>query len=268
MIQILLKFIGRQVYIMDQAKSGRFIAEKRKEKGMTQKELAKHLGIGDKAISKWECGRGMPDNSIMVPLCDLLGINVNELLMGETLSVKDYNESSEDIILTLIEEKESLKRKNKKNLVSCVMAILFAVVLFVLMTMPIQIQHNWVYFFDPLTFIMNPILVLVMLLTTRNVKPFFQSFYIIGKKNVDRNRLFSSQQAVKLAIASFLLGGGMITVFDTIFILGTMASEPGKRLAVALLTMLYSMLFALLLLPLKYRLESKMEEIHEESDPS
>lgn len=48
---------------MDQAKSGRFIAEKRKEKGMTQKELAKHLGIGDKAISKWECGRGMPDNS-------------------------------------------------------------------------------------------------------------------------------------------------------------------------------------------------------------
>lgn len=98
---------------MDQAKSGRFIAEKRKEKGMTQKELAKHLGIGDKAISKWECGRGMPDNSIMVPLCDLLDINVNELLMGETLSVKDYNESSEDIILTLIEEKESLKRKNK-----------------------------------------------------------------------------------------------------------------------------------------------------------
>lgn len=188
--------------------------------------------------------------------------------MGETLSVKDYNESSEDIILTLIEEKESLKRKNKKNLVSCVMAILFAAVLFVLMTMPIQIQHNWVYFFDPLTFIMNLILVLVMLLTTGNVKPFFQSFFIIGKKNVDRNRLFSSQQAVKLAIASFLLGGGMITVFDTIFILGTMESEPGKRLAVALLTMLYSMLFALLLLPLKYRLEAKMEEMHEKSDPS
>lgn len=107
-----------------------------------------------------------------------------------------------------------------------------------------------------------------MLLTTGNVKPFFQSFFIIGKKNVDRNRLFSSQQAVKLAIASFLLGGGMITVFDTIFILGTMESEPGKRLAVALLTMLYSMLFALLLLPLKYRLEAKMEEMHEKSDPS
>ncbi len=51
---------------MDQTKSGRFIAEKRKEKGITQRELAKQLGIGDKAISKWECGRGMPDSSLML----------------------------------------------------------------------------------------------------------------------------------------------------------------------------------------------------------
>ena len=166
----------RQVFIMDQAKTGRFIAEKRKEKGMTQKELAKQLGIGDKAVSKWECGRGMPDNSIMLPLCDLLGINVNELLMGEDLSEKAYNESSEDIILTLIEEKESLEKKNKKSLFSCVMAILFIVILFFLIFMPIRGWHSWVYFFDPLTFIMPPILVLVMLLVTGNVKAFSNLF--------------------------------------------------------------------------------------------
>ena len=95
---------------MDQGKTGRFIAEKRKEKGMTQKELAKQLGIGDKAISKWECGRGMPDNSLMLPLCDILGIKVNELLLGESLPENSYHESSEDIILTLVEEKEYLKK--------------------------------------------------------------------------------------------------------------------------------------------------------------
>lgn len=93
---------------MDYEKICRFIAEKRKEKGMTQKELAKQLSIGDKAVSKWECGRGMPDNSIMLPLYSLLGISVNELLMGETLSEKDYNKSTEDIILTLMEEKEAV----------------------------------------------------------------------------------------------------------------------------------------------------------------
>ena len=123
---------------MDQAKSGRFIAEKRKEKGMTQKELAKQLGIGDKAVSKWECGRGMPDNAMMLPLCDLLGITVNELLMGEDLSKNDYNESSKNIILTLMKEKESLKKKNKKNLFSCGMAILFTILLILLMDMPID----------------------------------------------------------------------------------------------------------------------------------
>lgn len=127
---------------MDQAKSGRFIAEKRKEKGMTQKELAKHLGIGDKAISKWECGRGMPDHSIMVPLCDLLGINVNELLMGEALSGNNYNESSEDIILTLMKEKESLKRKSRKKLFSCAMAIAFTAILFFLISLPVPIRYK------------------------------------------------------------------------------------------------------------------------------
>ncbi|MDE6566510.1 MAG: helix-turn-helix domain-containing protein [Lachnospiraceae bacterium] len=251
---------------MDQEKIGRFIAEKRKEKGMTQKELARQLGIGDKAVSKWECGRGMPDNSIMLPLCDLLGINVNELLMGESLSESEYTESSEGIILSLIEEKEYLKKKNKKNLLSCVMLVLFAAILFYIIIMPIQVWHSWVYYFDPLTFVMDPILVLVMLLATGNVKTFFRSFWLIGKEDVDGKHIFSSLQAVKLAITSFLLGGGLFTLLDTIFILRTMEKEPGRGMAVTLLTMLYGTLFALFLLPLKYKLESKMEEMHEKSD--
>lgn len=253
---------------MDQEKTGRFIAEKRKEKGMTQKELAGQLGIGDKAISKWECGRGMPDNSIMLPLCSLLGISVNELLMGESISESDYTESSEDIILTLMEEKESLIKKNKKNLLSCILLVLLTAILFYLIVMPIQVWHSWVYFFDPLTFVMDPILVLVMLLATGKVKAFFQSFSLIRREDAARSRLFSSLQAVKLAIASFLLGGGLFTILDTIFILRTMAKQPERGMAVTLLSMLYGTLFALLLLPVKCKLETKMEEQHEKSDQS
>lgn len=253
---------------MDQARSGKFIAEKRKETGMTQKELAKQLGISDKAISKWECGRGMPDHSIMVPLCDLLGITVNELLIGETLTENDYSESSKDIVLTLVKEKEALKRKSKKSLFSCVMAIASAAILFSLMSLPVPLRHKWVYFWDPLTLIMDPVLVLIMLLATGNTKHFFHAFQIIRKKDVDRNQLFPPLQAVKLAIVSFLLGGGLLTVFDMIFVLGTMTDKPGKGIAVTLLTTLYGMLSALILLPFKYRLESKMEEMHEKSDQS
>ena len=68
---------------MDQIKIGKFIAECRKQKSLTQMQLAEKLGITDKAISKWERGVAMPDTSIMIELCDILSISVNELLSGE-----------------------------------------------------------------------------------------------------------------------------------------------------------------------------------------
>ena len=68
---------------MDQIKIGKFIAECRKNANLTQMQLSEKLGITDKAISKWERGISMPDTSIMLELCDILGISVNELLSGE-----------------------------------------------------------------------------------------------------------------------------------------------------------------------------------------
>jgi transcriptional regulator with XRE-family HTH domain len=70
---------------MDQIKIGKFIASCRKEKGMTQAYLAEKLGISDRAVSKWETGKSLPDTGIMLELCELLNINVNELLSGEKI---------------------------------------------------------------------------------------------------------------------------------------------------------------------------------------
>ena len=72
---------------MDQIKIGRFIAERRKRANLTQMQLAEKLGITDKAISKWERGLAMPDTSIMLELCDFLGVSVNELLNGEKMLI-------------------------------------------------------------------------------------------------------------------------------------------------------------------------------------
>lgn len=90
---------------MDQIKTGGFIAAKRKEKGLTQRELADRLGISDKTVSKWECGKGMPELSLMQPLCRELGFSVNELLSGETLD-DDYREKAEQNLLQLIDERK------------------------------------------------------------------------------------------------------------------------------------------------------------------
>lgn len=91
---------------MNQVKIGKFIAECRKTKKLTQAQLAEKLNITDRAISKWETGNGMPDSSIMLDLCSELGITVNELLCGEMIEMKEYNNKSEELLLKMTQEKE------------------------------------------------------------------------------------------------------------------------------------------------------------------
>ena len=91
---------------MDQIKIGRFIAERRKAVKLTQAQLAEKLNITDRAVSKWETGRAMPDSSIMLALCDILEITVNELLSGEIITMKNYNEKIESTLLEMVKQKE------------------------------------------------------------------------------------------------------------------------------------------------------------------
>lgn len=96
---------------MDQIKIGKFIASCRKEQSMTQAVLAEKLGISDRAVSKWETGKSMPDSGIMLELCELLKINVNELLSGEHITMEDYNAKSEEVILGLKSENEKYAKR-------------------------------------------------------------------------------------------------------------------------------------------------------------
>lgn len=88
---------------MNQEKIGKFILELRREKNMTQQELADKIGVTDRAISKWENGRGMLDLSLMIPLCKELDITINELISGEKIEKKDYQSKLEENILKTID---------------------------------------------------------------------------------------------------------------------------------------------------------------------
>lgn len=96
---------------MDQIKIGKFIASCRKEQGMTQAVLAEMLGISDRAISKWETGKSMPDSGIMLDLCELLKINVNELLSGERIMAEAYDKRAEENLLAMRREVEEKNRQ-------------------------------------------------------------------------------------------------------------------------------------------------------------
>ena len=96
---------------MDQLKIGKFIAERRKSVGLTQAQLAERLSITDRAVSKWECGKALPDSSIMLELCDLLGITVNDLLSGEVITMENYNKELENKLIEIVKQKEETDKR-------------------------------------------------------------------------------------------------------------------------------------------------------------
>lgn len=109
---------------MEQIKIGKFISECRKKKGLTQKELAEKINVTDKAISKWETGRGIPDSSIMIDLCKELNITANELLSGEYLK-ENYQENAERNLL-------ELNRKNEKKRNTIIFIISITLILLII----------------------------------------------------------------------------------------------------------------------------------------
>jgi len=96
---------------VDQVKIGEFIAKERKQKKLTQQQLADILGISNKTVSKWECGNGLPEISLLIPLCAELEISVNELLSGERLNVEEYRQKAEENMISLMQEREENKKK-------------------------------------------------------------------------------------------------------------------------------------------------------------
>ena len=96
---------------MDQVKIGRFIAAARKERNLTQRQLADLLSISDKTISKWECGKGLPEVSLMLPLCEALEISVNELLTCERIPEAEYPQRAEDNMIDLLNENRRIAKE-------------------------------------------------------------------------------------------------------------------------------------------------------------
>ena len=101
---------------MDQEKIGRFIASVRKEKNITQNELAEKLGVSDRTIGNWENGRNMPDVSLFKPLCEELDVTLNDLLSGEKVSEKRYQERLEENIISVIGYSNKKIEKNNNTI--------------------------------------------------------------------------------------------------------------------------------------------------------
>jgi transcriptional regulator with XRE-family HTH domain len=126
---------------MNQEKIGKFIAEKRKEKKLTQAELAEKLGVSDRSISNWENGKNMPDLSLFKPLCDELDISLNDFLSGEVVKEKEYFTKLEENIINTIDY--SNKKIEKKNNLIGLILIIFGVLILITAIAIFPSESSW-----------------------------------------------------------------------------------------------------------------------------
>ena len=211
---------------MDQIKTGNYIAGLRKEKNMTQRELAERINVSDKTISKWETGKSMPDLDCIGKLCETLGVSVNEIISGESLSADDYSRKAEETIMTLMEENEKNKKGNMAmTIVGIVMLIIAIIMLFFgggSMGMAIS----------PALLIDLPSLILITVIMTGLI-------LLSGKR--DKFAVF------ELIDKSVMSVGIFVCLFTAIVILSRLddPSSIGPHLAVCILSLFYAIILKL-----------------------
>ena len=135
---------------MDLVKIGSYIAEKRKKLGMTQKQLAEKLGKSDKSVSKWERGICLPDVSVYLELCEILGISLNEFLAGEDIEVTNVEKKSEDTLIQISKDSSYKQRYLKKIIAVLLIAVgVFAITLGIMVCNKLRQPQNYIEAVDP-----------------------------------------------------------------------------------------------------------------------
>lgn len=205
---------------MDQVKVGKYISQKRKELGLTQKELAEIIEVTDKSVSKWERGNGLPDVTRLKPLCDALKVSLNELIAGEDISESVLSQKMEENIMSLVKENES-QRRNGKSLyfVGAIIAALAVCMLGASLQGSSIRAVKWYFDIPSLLFLALFIGIGVML----------------GK---DKSKKGIWDMIRKMSIPA----GVFIALFQAVLILGTLSTVEtlGPSLAVCILPLLYA----------------------------
>ncbi len=247
--------------MLNQVKIGTFIAEVRKEKGMTQKELAERLNISDKTVSKWETGKGMPDNSILLELCHVLDISVNELLSGERLSKDSYEGKAEENMMNLVKENQNNKGKGS-GIGEIILGIIMLVCVYIMAI--IGTGNNPTWFLDIPSFLMIFCIMVMILALTHQVRPFFKGFARgFGKGNTEEAALKDSFRAMEYAGRAATIGGIMVMITGFVAFTGHMTdvSTVGPNLAVCVLGIFYGAMFNLIILVFKALLEKRIRTV-------
>ncbi len=203
---------------MNQERIGKFIAECRKKKKLTQSNLAESLGVTDRSVSNWENGKNMPDLSLFKPLCDKLDITINELLSGEKLNKEEYQDKFEENIVNTIDY--STKKITKYNQIISVIIIIFGLFIAISAIMIFPSESSWgsiysvfgiIIFMIGITRILNSLkwyirLLFIILIFTLSMSILLVTDYINTKYNEEAPMFRTSTKYI-----------GNVLYYDTLF---------------------------------------------------
>lgn len=217
---------------MDQVKIGKYIAQKRKELGFTQKDLAEKIDVTDKSISKWERGNGLPDVTRLAPLCEALKISMNELVAGEDISEAVLSEKTEENIMSLMKENEMQKNNNKVVSYMAGAVLLIVTVVMLGISLAGSTMQSVAYYVNPVD-----LLFIALILSI---------FVMLSK---DKSKAGILEVLHKMSIPT----GVFLTLFHGIFLMTDMIGTNGIGIALAtmFLPLLYSVMIYMILTVVK-----------------
>lgn len=239
---------------MNQEAIGKFIAICRKEKGLTQKQLAENLNITDRAVSKWETGKSIPDAAIMLDLCKILDINANELLSGERIAMENYQKRAEE---NLVELQQKAYNAQKSSSLLVKLAVLILGVFFIVKYgigsgIPNFVDHT------SMEFILIPCF--LMLLCTGYWRGFLKAFvYLIKRDHCTAEMIRNSANALRLVCNTSLIWGSIGFIISTVNLMRYRMSNPEFAalcgdISVAVLPLFYALVINAVLMPLYFEL--------------
>lgn len=254
---------------MNQEKIGVFISDMRKSQGMSQKQLADAVGVTDKAVSKWETGKSLPEISKMESLCEVLHININELISGECLPEAAYSKKAEENMLSLIHESET--KTNQTNIMGVIVMLVLSFVPIAFIILYGHMDYfdgsvSWVVWIDPPTVTTMAAITLLYLFGTKSVKSFGRAFAIvIGKATYTDTEIHVTKTVVKMVQISWLVSGILISILgyvSTAIDVSAIYDSQDRyamitlNFALASLGIVYGLIGYLILTPVKAKLES------------
>lgn len=248
--------------MLNQEKTGRFMAEMRRQQNLTQRQLAEQVGVSDKTVSKWETGRSMPDNAILLDVCLLLNISVNELLSGEKITEENYIDKSEETMMELVKETEYHKRKGNWTIFGTISSFLLLVVACILVILSTAGAKSLSWFIDMPSIIIPIGITFFVLIASESLWDFGQAFVIVyGKGSHGNEQIKDAWCAMKTVLGTVPIAGVFTFLVGIVAIIGHLSNPEllGPHMAVAILSVFYCCIIEILLIPTAVRLYKRIK---------